>query len=246
MKKMVSIIVGTVIFPVTVFAARPLSVNDAGTVGRGNIEIEYGIEHVKGFDNETEMGLVLTFGVGDTLDAAVEVPYIFIDAKEESDSDGFADVGGSLKWNLVKEKGSFPDSALVFGYMSESGNDERGVGAGRPEYSLACVFSKTFEPFTAHLNIGYAFRKDFEEEDNEDGFTYGLAFEYALNEKFNLVGEVVGETVLKREFNDNVCAILFGFNYAIADTITLDLGVGTGMSRADFDLQVTYGITIAL
>lgn len=235
-----------ILMPVIAFAARPLSTNDAGTLGQGDFEIEYGIEHVNGFDNETAMSLAVIAGMLDALDVGVEVPYVFIDTKEASDSDGFADVAGSLKWNLLKGEKTFPDSALVFAYASESGNDERGVGAGRPEYSLTGVFSKSFDPFSVHLNVGYAFRRDFEEEDNEDGFTYGLAFEYALSEEFTLVGEVSGETVLKREFNDNFCGILFGLNYAIAENITLDLGVGTGISRADEDLRVTYGVTVAL
>ena len=232
MVRVVTLTVCLIAFPVLAFAARPLATDDAGTVERGSVEVEYGVEYIKGSDHETAMSLALTTGVLSCLDFGVEVPYLFIDAKEGSDSDGFSDISISTKCNLIKDEDVFPDTALKFSYKTHSGNDDRNLGTGKPEYSLNGIFSKAWEQLSAHLNIGYAFREDFEDEDNEDALTYNLAFEYALSDRTNLMAEVVGETVLKRKFDDNSCSALIGFNHSVGNNVTLDFGVGTGISRS--------------
>ena len=246
MKSFLSLIVCSIIFPSLVFAARPLSVDDAGTVEKGSFEIEYGLEYVNGFDNEIAMGLVITGGLFDRLDLGLEIPYVFIDAQQADDSNGISDLSVCTKLNLLSDKEAFPDISLAFAYKSDSGDDNKGLGTGKPEYSLSSIFSKSFDPLTLHFNLGYCFREDFSAEDNEDALTYGLAFEYPLNDKLTLVGEISGETVLRRKFHDNSCSSLWGLNYALTDSVTVDFGVGTEISRADPDFTVTAGITIAL
>lgn len=246
MKSFISLILCMMIFPSLSFAARPLSTNDAGTVEKGALEIEYGTEYVNGLDNETTMSLVITRGLLNNLDLGVEVPYKFIDSKEAENENGFSDISICTKLNILNAKEILPDTSLSFSYKSDSANDEKGLGTGRPEYSLNAIFSKSFEQTALHLNIGYSFKEDFADEDNEDTLTYGLAFEYPLNDKFNLVGEVSGDTVLKRKFHDNACSTLLGLNYAITDNITLDLGAKTEISRADPDFSITCGITLGI
>jgi len=245
--------VGAFVFALTVFcylprvfAARPLATDDAGTVEKGAFEGEFGVEYVKASDNETNLSVVIKTGILDNLDLGVEIPYLFIDSKEESDTDGLSDVCICMKLNILNEHSVFPDTALTFNYKSDSGNDRKALGTGRPGFDLTAVFSKSFDPLTCHLNIGYSFRKDFDNEDNKDAFTYGFAVEYPLNDTINLVGEITGETELEGEFNDNSCGALIGFNYAFNDMVTFDLGVATAISRAEPDLKVTAGVTIAL
>ncbi len=246
MKKFISLVIGVMIFPSFSFAARPLSTNDAGTVEKGAFEVEYGIEYTDGFDNETTMSLAITGGLLDNLDLGIEIPYTFIDAKQASDSDGFSDMSVCTKVILLRNKEVFPDLSLAFAYKSDSGNDSKGLGTGKPEYSLNSIFSKSFELFALHFNLGYSFKEDFDDQDNKDALTYGLAFEYPINNRLTLVGEVSGETMLESKFHDNSCSTLLGLNYAITDSINLDIGVGTGISRADSDFTITSGITIGL
>ncbi len=246
MKRVTGVLIGMIVFPLSVFAARPLATNDAGTVERGALEIEYGIEYVNAFDHETAMSLAFTSGILDTVDIGIEIPYTFIDAKEASDADGFSDINISTKFNFLSGQESLPDMALAFGYTSDSGNDDRGLGGGKPEYELTAIFSKAFDPVSVHLNLGYAFREDYVDEDNEDSFIYGVAVEYPLGEKITLVAEVSGDTVLKRKFHDNACSMLFGAHYAFSERIVFDVGFGTEVSHDEPDFSVTCGITIAL
>jgi len=231
-------------FPLMVLAARPLSTDDAGTVDKGAFEVEYGIEYINGTDNETGLCLVVKRGLFSNMDVGVEVPYTFIDSKSASDSDGFSDISISTKLNLLRDKEVIPDVSLGFAYKTESGNDSRNLGSGKPECSLNGIFSKAFESFAVHFNAGYSFKKDFNNEDNEDVLTYGLAFEHALGERANFLAEITGETALARQFNDNSCSALWGVNYLLKDNVTLDFGIGTEISKADPDFKVTSGITV--
>lgn len=246
MRGFISLAICLMIFPQLSFTARPLSTNDAGTVEKGAFEIEHGIEYVNGFDNETTMSLVITRGLLNNLDLGVEVPYKFIDSKEAENENGFSDISICTKLNILSAKEILPDASLNFNYKSDSANDEKGLGTGKPEYSLNAIFSKSLEQIALHLNIGYSFKEDFADEDNKDTLTYGLALEYPLNDKFNLVGEISGDTVLKRKFHDNACSALLGLNYALSDNLTLDLGAKTEISHADPDFTITCGITLGI
>lgn len=245
MRRIAGLVVCLLVFPVLAFAARPLSIDDAGTVERGNVEVEFGVEYVKGFDKEVGISLAVTAGLFSSLDFGVEVPYTFINAKEAKNSDGFSDVSISTKFTFIKDSKTLPDCAIGFSYKTDSGNDGKGLGTGKPEYSINSIFSKAWKSLATYLNLGYAFREDFANMDNEDALTYGVAVEYSLNDNVNLVAEVSGETALKRKFNDNSCSALVGFNYSLSDNVILDIGVGTAISRADPDLKVTSGVTIS-
>jgi len=244
MKRLITLIFGLILFPALAFAARPSSISDAGTLDKGSIEVEYGIEYVNEFDNEATMTLAVTGGLLTCLDLGVELPYAFIDAKEASDSDGFSDISISTKFNFIKDNEIFPDSSLSFSYKTDSGNDDRSLGTGKPEYSIKSIFSQAWKLLALHLNLGYTFKEDFEAEENKDVFTYGLAAEYSFSDKINLVGEVSGDTVLEQKFHDNSCSVLLGLNYSLNDKVTLDFGIGTEIARVDPDFKVTSGVTI--
>ena len=50
-----------VFFPIDVYAARPLSTDDAGVVDTGHIEIESGFEYVNQADKENNLSLVVKY-----------------------------------------------------------------------------------------------------------------------------------------------------------------------------------------
>lgn len=93
------------------------------------------------------------------------------------------------------------------------------------------------------MNFGYAFKGEPEGEDVDDVFSYKFAIEYPLDENFNLVGEIVGDTTFEGSFDDNSCEGLLGFNYAFNNIITYDFGIGFQISQASPDYKVTAGIT---
>jgi hypothetical protein len=228
------------------FAARPLATEDDEEVGRGLFEIEYGVEYIHGPDKEMTLDLTITRGIFSNLELGIEVPYMFIDAKEVSDSNGLSDVSVFTKFDFLRDNAFFPDCSLEFTYQSDSGDDDKGLGEGKPEYSLNSIFSKDFELWELFLNMGYTFREDFPDENNPDLITYGLAFEYPINDIYALVGEIDCEAALQGKFRDNAGSVLIGISYSFEDDVIFDFGVGVEISETDADLKITSGITFVL
>ncbi|MBN1870403.1 MAG: transporter [Candidatus Omnitrophica bacterium] len=240
MKKYISLFIMSLVFVSNAYAARPLATDDAGAADVGALELEYGYEYVNATDKEYNHSVVLKTGVLKNLDLGVEIPYQFIDLEDEGDTNGFSDIVIMSKWNILHEQERLPDFALSFAYKTESGNDEKSLGTGRPEYTFTGIFSKQFNKITYYGNLGCSVKKEF-----EDTFNYCFALEYSLNEKINLVGEIFGDTLLSGKFDDNATSGLVGLNYAINDAVTYDLGLASGISEAEPDYKVSTGFTFA-
>lgn len=238
-------------------AARPLATDDTGTVEVGHWEIEFGVnylkqvergyeegEHFKNVFKETGLELVTKYGILKNWDIGVAIPYIFIDRPEEKNLDGFEDIQIQTKYRLFEEKEFLPSYALGVAIKTQSANEDKELGSGQVEVGVNNIFSKEIGKFTAHLNLGYNFLTKRKGQD--DTFSYRLALEYPLlEEKLNLVGEIIGETTFKCDFDENSMSGLVGLNYALTDWLTFDMGSNFGISEAAPEYEVTGGFTLS-
>ena len=95
-------------------AAHPLITDDAGTVGKGSVQIElnYQYSHDKNEgvkEDEHEIETVLTYGLIDPLDLVITLPFLFTRSEEEGSRDreeGIGDMSFEVKWRFysVQEK----------------------------------------------------------------------------------------------------------------------------------------------
>jgi len=97
-----------------------------------------------------------------------------------------------------------------------------------------------------HFNLGYVIKEDLPGEDLRDVLTYGLAIEYPLDEKLNLVAEINGENERRNGFDDNPMSGLVGFNYSFNEIITYDFGIGFEISEASPDFKILTGLILSL
>jgi len=241
MKKII-LILFVVLTCSSLYAARPLSTEDTGTVDAGHLEIELGYEFSKMDSKEHTLSFVSTFGILQNLDASIEIPYLFIKNKNEDDENGFGDLEMGIKLRLLKEKGSIPSLALKFKIKTDTGDESKELGSDDIDYQINSILSKNFtKNTTLHLNIGYTF---IGESSSDDVFNYSFALENFVNDKLNLVGELSGETTFEGGFDDNPFEVLLGFNYALTDISVIDAGISIGLSDASPDYKITTGITI--
>jgi len=227
-----------------VFAARPLSTDDAGVVDKGHLEMETGLEYVNQADKEVALSLVIKRGMLDNLDLGIEIPYKFIDFSGGSGIDGVDDIKVMTKYNFREETDSLPAVSGSFSLKTDSGNNDKSLGTGEKEYAINSIFSKSFDAFNLHFNFGYTIKEDSPGQDLRDILTYGLAIEYAVGEKLNLVGEISGENERRYDFDDNLTSGLIGVNYNISENIVCDLGFGFEISEASPDFKITTGLTV--
>lgn len=245
MKSILSFILVLLVFPAAVFAARPLSTDDAGTVEKGHLEVESGFEYADDTDDEYNLAVCLKYGLGERWDLGVEIPYQFLEISEDDDVDGWGDIVFSSKYHFLDETESLPAGALSFSIKTETGDDDKGLGSGAIDYAINAILSKELEKVTGHLNLGYTYTGAPEGEESDDLFTYALAIEFPLNDSLNLVAELTAETNFEGDFDSNPFAALVGFNYAFSESITFDLGMGWGISEASADYLVTTGLTLS-
>jgi len=227
------------------FAARPLSTDDAGVVDKDRFEIENGLEYTNQLDKEVALNLVIKRGLLDNLDIGIEIPYKFINFKQGTKTNGFDDIMVISKYNFLEED-ILPAMSVSFSLKTDSGNDDKSLGTGKREYAVNTILSKSLDKMVLHFNLGYVIKEDLPGEDLRDVLTYGLAIEYPLDEKLNLVAEINGENERRNGFDDNPMSGLVGFNYSFNEIITYDFGIGFEISEASPDFKILTGLILSL
>lgn len=106
------------VYQAAAFAAHPLITDDAGTQGKGKFQIELNSEFT--YDTEIDLGgrtreaggevaAIVSYGIIDTIDIVLGVPYQRTKVKEEgvtiSDEDGISDISLEGKWRFYDKDG---------------------------------------------------------------------------------------------------------------------------------------------
>lgn len=144
--------------PAAGHAAHPLITEDASTQGNGKLQLELTHEHDKLRQNganayATLSSAVLSYGVVDSLDAIIALPYLRLDHSSNTPTaSGMGDVGVDIKWRFY-EKGPL---SLAFkpGITFPSGDETQGLGAGKHGWGIFFTGSYEAAPWALHLHLG--------------------------------------------------------------------------------------------
>ena len=131
--------------PAVVWGAHPLITDDAGTQGKGKFQVEVSGQYdsdketVNGVSVESTGGQVattLSYGFIDNADIVLSLPYQWGKVKEDGvavyDERGISDTTVEVKWRFFEKDGL--SLALKPGVRIPTGNEEKGLGAGRTGY----------------------------------------------------------------------------------------------------------------
>jgi hypothetical protein len=230
------------VFAGQALAAHPLITDDTGTQGSGKLQLEVNGEYANDNGNsETTLGVTLSAGVRDAVDIVLGVPYVFISEKDDTGDrvheNGLSDMSLELKWRVYEKAGlSF---ALKPGVAVDTGDEGKGLGDGKPSYSLYLIATQELAPFTVHANIGYILNR----KEMRNIWHYSLAAEYAAAENFRIVGNIGGETNPDEESAVHPLYLLGGVIYNASESLDLDCGLKTGLNKAEADYSVLAGMT---
>jgi hypothetical protein len=243
----------------TAFGAHPLITDDTGTNGKGKFQLEltgefaYEKEKSDGItvkERSYEAGVAVSAGLLDTLDIVCAVPYQWNRTKEDgatvSDENGISDTSLELKWRFFEQNGlSF---ALKPGITIPSGDEEKGLGTGKIGYGATFIATKEIDPFTLHLNLGYAHNEYKLDEDKEgnrkDTWHISLAGVYKVSDKLQAVADIGVERNSDKESNTDPSFALIGLIYSITPDLDVDLGFKAGLSGTETDAALMTGLTI--
>ena len=121
------------------------------------------------------------------------------------------------------------------------------MGSGDKDLGFVVVTSKGIGNFTLHSNLGYTFvGKDYDPS-FKNYILYGIAGEYFITEKTNLMVEIYGESNSHFHigaFKQHNFQTLLGLTYQLTEKIVIDSGVKIGLLDNSPDYGLTFGLSI--
>ncbi len=236
----------------TAFGAHPLITDDAGTQGKGKFQIEVNGQYdtdrewVNGMTLKTtggQMAGTLSYGFIDSADLVLGLPYVWSKVREDGavteNAQGISDMTVEVKWRIFERDGY--SLALKPGVSFPTGDDDRGLGAGKVGYRIYGIVSKDLAPWAFHLNFGYV-RNENTTNELHDVWHASLAATYEIVKNLKLVGNIGAERNPDPESNVDPAFLLGGAIYAVTENFDVDLGVKYGLTKTETDCSVLAGI----
>ncbi len=242
--------------PSIVLAMHPLITDDAGTQGKGKFQFELNGQY--DYEKETIAGVaiketggqensILTYGVVDSIDAVLSVPYIWVNVRKNGvitqDAEGWSDTTLEVKWRLYEKDGL--SLALKPGTSIPIGDDGKGLGSGKVGYTTFLIITKEMEPWAFHVNLGYK-RNENTENNRCDLWHASLAVVRTLTENLKLVADLGVDRNEDKQLSTDPVFILGGVVYSVKDTIDLDLGLKYGLTEPATNYSLLAGLTMRL
>ena len=234
------------------WGAHPLITDDAETQGKGKVQVEFNSRFDS--DKETTNGVtaestgaevmtILSYGLTDNTDLVLSLPYQWGKVKEEGitvyDEKGISDTTLEVKWRFFEKDGLM--LALKPGVIFPTGNESRGLGAGRIGYHAFFIGTKEAEPWEFHVNVGYIGNENKVDEE-KNIWHVSLAAEYAVFKNLELVGNIGIERNRDKTASGNPAFILGGIVYEVSENFSLDCGVKYGLTSAETDWSLLAGM----
>jgi len=238
--------------PGVCLAAHPLITDDTGTQGKGKPQLELNYEYAHEDTDGVRESLhlaqaVLSYGIIDTVDLVVSLPYLFISTKQaglKTNVNGISDITAEVKWRFYENECGF-SLAMKPGVSIPSGDDKKGLGAGKVGASLFLVATQELDPFTFHFNAGYGRNASTADEEQEtDLWHFSLATEYSVCRWLKLVANVGVERNPDKSDATPVAFVLGGVIIPLTDRMDLDVGVKRGLSEPESDFGMLAGVTL--
>ena len=234
--------------PCGVLAAHPLVTDDAGTLGRGKLQMELASEvgsHRQGQgsvelkESMGEVAAVLSLGLLENVDLVLGAPWAWSRTSQGgavvSDEKGFGEATVELKWRFFEREGF--SLALKPGLT---------FGGGDTAFGAAFIATQVVGPFSFHANVAYT-RNEFELQadraaNRSDIWHGSIGVAAEVLKGLQAVANVGAETNGERGSGTWPAFALGGVVYALTENLDLDLGVKRGLNSAEPELTAMAGM----
>lgn len=192
-----------------------------------------------------DMAVGVTIGLLDSLDIVMGLPYAWY-SLDENDSQigresGISDISFDVKWRFFEKNGW--SLALKPGLSLPTGDEDRGLGAGRTSYRLFLIGTKEFESVAFHVNGGYI-RNENNFEERQDIWHASVAAEVEVINDLKLMANAGMERNPDPSSDNHPAFALGGIAYDVSEKITLDAGIKYGLTSTETDWTALTGLTI--
>lgn len=242
----------------TSFASHPLIGDDAGTLGKGTVQVE--LNGDVNYDKETGNTLTIkttgaqlatTVGVGvtDKIDATFGLARPWGSGDTEGtyfNNAGSTDFSLNMKWQFYEEEGFSIALKPQLGYSYSVGiTNDYSVS-----YCATLVLSKEVEPFAFHVNVGYTYNDhnliEVRDAYRSNIWNFSLATTYEVIKDLKLVADFGAATNEDKTTCEMPVFGLGGLIYTVNKNLELSLGFKAGLTKPETDLTGTFGITLKL
>lgn len=143
-------------------AAHPLLTDDTGTQGAGRWQLELNADHTRDLTapprgRTTQANATITHGVSDELDLALSLPAQRLRPAGAPGAGGWGDLVLQAKWRVYGSDDDGGSLALKPMLWLPSGDQRRGLGAGRAAASLGLLAAWKAGAWTALGNLGASY-----------------------------------------------------------------------------------------
>lgn len=247
--KWLSILLIISLFPLKIAAQLPLVTDNAGTLDKGNMQIE--LSNGLGFYNEhrcsenaTELSSVFTYGVFTNLDFVLAYPFVNVELLEDSlitKNAGFSDLSFEFKYSFLHRE--HLSLAIKPGVSIPTGKYTTGLGNGKFSGTIFLITSYDFSPLLLNANFGYL-RNDNKCGDALDIWHISADIDYEISPKTHFVANTGIEKNPDPEATEHPVFGLAGFYYLINENCEVSFAYKDGVSSPETNHAFIYGFTL--
>ncbi len=231
------------------FAAHPLTTEDTGTQGRNHVQLEvtaeYGKDKAAGVEEKaTDVAAVFAYGLRDDLDLLLTLPYARVETRENGATttvDGLGDVGLDAKWRFFEAE--HLSLALKTGVSFASGDDTRGLGAGKSGFGISLVASYEMAEWGYHVQLGHLRNRNVHDE-REAIQHVSVAVTRMVTDKLMLAAELGSSSTTDRAVDEDARFMTLGAVYGVRDDFDIDIGLKRGLSDPETDTTLQVGMAL--
>lgn len=257
-----AIFIGVLMTTGSVLAGTPLATDDTGAVAVGKFEIElngssrYNKEITAGVttkNSTVDAGVKITTGLSKNLGISLAIPYTVSARVEEnnqlvSKAAGFGDMTLEIKYVFGELAGI--NFAIKPSIIMPTGNYGAGLSEGRWQPGTTLIATKEFDEgkYALHANLGYEHHFNPDDEAMNSTRTNiwsgSLAGEARLMKGLVAVIDFGLATNTDKESNNLPVYVLTGARYEINGHMDINAGVKQGLTKAEDDISVLYGLVL--
>jgi len=238
----------TMFLPASAWAVHPFQVEDTDVQGPANLLLELFSDYTKnsGQKEITSAG-VLNVGVSDSVDLALEVPYLVLDPSTTTNQNahGLGDVELKFKHRVYENEVHQSFGYQVFTSLP-TGDYDQGLGTNNVIVGFKLMDQQGCCNTIFHVSVGYeSYAKDLKEMHFSENsvIQFGVAVEHKLTESFWLLSELLGEDRkgLLVGTGPHPYTFMAGFRYDISKSWYADLAARFGLNSDAEDYSVLAG-----
>lgn len=230
------------------WAAHPLISDDTGTQGQGHWQFELNTDSTRSeIESETTRNHVgnatITYGIVNTVDLAINVPYIKTrtNVDPETKESGIGDVSLFAKWRIwERDAWSF---AFKPGASFATGDENKGLGNGRSTVFLNGHLMYAKDAFTWMATVGATYN-DNKIDARKQLWNVSTAIKYKIAERWAVLGDMGIARNAAKDSNTNPAFALIGAIYSPSEDIDLDVGYKRGLNKTEVDEGFGVGLTV--